>query len=79
MGDVSEARDSYRQAVLVLTGVGADRSAADLWYEIASLWDDLGEVGEARDAYRRAAASTGLRARTRASRRAVSSTSRGRE
>lgn len=77
MGDLSDARDSYRQAVLVLTGVGADRSAADLWYELGSLWDELGDLDEARDAYRRAAASSGLRARVMA-RPAVSSTSPGR-
>jgi tetratricopeptide (TPR) repeat protein len=75
MGQLSEARDSYRQAVLVLSGVGADRSAADLWYEIGSLWDDLGDLDAARDAYRRAAVSSGLRTRGSSLRSAFSSTS----
>ena len=69
MGDFTDARDRYRRAVLVLTGVGADRSAADLWYDLGSLWDDLGELDAARDAYRRAAASSGLRARRAAPQR----------
>ena len=83
MGDLDAARESYRQAVFVLSGVGADRSVADLWYELGSLWDDLGELDEARDAYRRAAASSGVRARSLAPRAVVgpvvSSTIPGRE
>ena len=55
---------AYRDAVLLLTGVGADRDAADLWFELAGLLEGLGDLDAAREAYRSAAASTGLRART---------------
>lgn len=71
-GDFIEARDRYRRAVLVLAGIGADRSVADLWYDLGSLWDDLGEMDAARDAYRRAAASSGLRPRRAVRQSAVS-------
>ena len=54
----------YREAVMLLTSVGADRDAADLWFELAGLLEAVGELDAARDAYRSAAASTGLRART---------------
>ena len=63
-GRTDEARRAYREAVLLLTGVGADRDAADLWFELAGLLEGLGDLDAARDAYRSAAASTGLRART---------------
>ncbi|WP_432479689.1 helix-turn-helix domain-containing protein [Nocardioides sp. GXQ0305] len=63
-GRPDDARAAYRDAVLQLTGVGADRDAADLWFELAGLLEALGDLDAARDAYRSAAASTGLRART---------------
>jgi transcriptional regulator with XRE-family HTH domain len=63
-GDVSSAAAAYRQAVLILTGIGADRGAAQLWFELASLLEDVGDLDAARDAYRSAAASTGLRTRS---------------
>jgi predicted RNA polymerase sigma factor len=53
---------------MTLTSIGADRGAAVLWFELASLLEELGEQDDARDAYKRAAASTGLT--TRASLRA---------
>jgi tetratricopeptide (TPR) repeat protein len=62
-GDVASARSSYLQAVFILSGLGSDRGAAQLWFELASLLEDVGENEAARDAYRSAAASTGLRAR----------------
>jgi tetratricopeptide (TPR) repeat protein len=62
--EVEEARSAYREAILILSGVGADRGAAELWFELGGLLDDIGEPDDARDAYRRAAASTGLTART---------------
>lgn len=62
-GDVSAARDLYREAVMLLTGVGADRNAAQLWYELAGLSEDIGDNETARNAYRSAAASVGLRSR----------------
>ena len=43
----------------MLTGVGADRDAAQLWFELADLLEDVGDLDAARDAYRSAAASTG--------------------
>jgi tetratricopeptide (TPR) repeat protein len=65
-GDLKEAARSYRQAVLLLSAAGADRGAAQLWFDLADLLDQVGMRDEARDAYKRAAVSTGLRARTRA-------------
>jgi transcriptional regulator with XRE-family HTH domain len=54
------ARSQFQQAVLVLTGVGADRAAAQVWFELAGLFEDVDEPAAALDAYRRAAAATGL-------------------
>ncbi len=63
-GVTEEALASYQQAVLILTGVGADRSAAQLWFELADLLEQLGEFDSARLAYRSAAASAGVRTRS---------------
>jgi len=63
LGDTSGATEAYREAVLVLTGLGADRDAAQLWFELAGLLEGIGAHDEARNAYRSAAASTGLRSR----------------
>ena len=65
-GDADGAIRAYRQAVHILTGVGADRSAAQLWFELAGLLEDAGELEAARDAYKRAAGSSGLSSRTMA-------------
>ncbi len=62
-GDAEGAKSAYRRAVFLLTGVGADRDAAQLWFELADLLEDVGDVDAARDAYRSAAASSGLRSR----------------
>ena len=59
-GDTEGAAAAYREAVLILTRIGADRNAAQLWFELASLLEEVGEFDSARDAYRSAAASTGL-------------------
>jgi transcriptional regulator with XRE-family HTH domain len=59
-GDVQAARDHFQQAVLLLSGVGADRSAAQLWFELAHLMESIGDASSALDAYRRAGASSGL-------------------
>ena len=64
-GDAEGAKTSFRQAVFFLTGAGADRDAAQLWFELADLLEDVGDLDAARDAYRSAAASTGLRSRSR--------------
>ena len=44
-------------------GAGADRQAAQLWFELGGLLEEIGAADEAMDAYRRAAASTGLTVR----------------
>ena len=54
------ARGHFQQAVLLLSGMGADRAAAQLWFELAGLFESVGESAAALDAYRRAAAATGL-------------------
>ncbi|GAA4691897.1 helix-turn-helix domain-containing protein [Nocardioides conyzicola] len=66
-GDVQAARDHYQQAVLLLSAVGADRSAAQLWFELAHLLEGIGEASSAIDAYRRAGAASGLVASTTSS------------
>jgi tetratricopeptide (TPR) repeat protein len=60
----ADAAATYKEAILLLSGVGADRRAAELWFELGGLLQDVGEAGAALDAYRRAAASTGLTPRT---------------
>lgn len=59
-GDTDGAASLYKEAILLLSGVGADRRAAELWFELGGLLQDVGEQAAALDAYRRAAASTGL-------------------
>ncbi len=54
------ARRHFQEAVLVLSGAGADRAAAQLWFELAGLFESVGEPEAALDAYRRAAAAAGL-------------------
>jgi tetratricopeptide (TPR) repeat protein len=54
------ARSHFQEAVLVLSGAGADRAAAQLWFELAGLFESVDEPAAALDAYRRAAAATGL-------------------
>ncbi len=61
-GDRDRGQECYREAILTLSGVGADREAAQLWFELGSLLTEVGETEAAMDAFRRAAASTGLRA-----------------
>jgi tetratricopeptide (TPR) repeat protein len=59
-----DAATTYKEAILLLSGAGADRRAAELWFELGGLLQDVGEGAAALDAYRRAAASTGLTPRT---------------
>jgi tetratricopeptide (TPR) repeat protein len=66
-GDLETAMRSYRRAVFLLTGIGADRDAAQLWFELADLLEDAGDIQASRDAYRSAAAASGLRARAKVS------------
>ena len=65
-GDLAGAQRAYGEAVRTLSGIGADRTAGELWFELGALWESVGDVEASRDAYRSAAASTGLRVRTRA-------------
>ncbi len=64
-GETATAAGMFKHAVHILTGVGADREAAQLWYELAALLESVGEDGAALQAYRSAAASAGLRVRQR--------------
>ena len=64
-GDGAGAALAYRRAVYLLTGVGADKDAAQLWFELADLLEDVGDLDAARDAYRSAAAASGLRVRAK--------------
>lgn len=59
-GRTDDARAAYMKAILLLSGAGADRGAAQLWFELGGLLEELGDGDASRDAYRRAAASTGL-------------------
>jgi transcriptional regulator with XRE-family HTH domain/ATP/maltotriose-dependent transcriptional regulator MalT len=59
--DVEVARRRFQDAVLVLTSIGADRGAAQVWYDLGELFEKIGATADAIDAYRRAAVSTGLR------------------
>ena len=70
-GSSDEALSAYQQAVHILTGVGADRAAAQLWFELADLLEQLGEYDASRLAYRSAAASAGVRSRSTATTAAV--------
>lgn len=71
-GDIDAACRCFQQAVHTLTGVGADRSAAQLWFELAGLLETVGLLDASREAYRNAAASAGVRARTTSSTGSVS-------
>jgi tetratricopeptide (TPR) repeat protein len=62
-GEREAAHSWYRQAIATLTGVGADREAAQVWFEIGTLAAQAGLVAESADAFQRAASSTGLVAR----------------
>lgn len=60
IGNQQEAIANYREAVGILTGVGSDRTAAESWFELGVLLDEVGLRDEARDAFRSSAASTGM-------------------
>jgi len=70
-GRSDDASGSYKEAILLLSGVGADRRAAELWFELGGLLQDVGDAAAALDAYRRAAASTGLSPRSSFARRSA--------
>jgi tetratricopeptide (TPR) repeat protein len=64
-GDSATAAGMFKHAVHILTGVGADREAGQLWFELGALLESVGEADAALQAYRSAAASAGLRVRQR--------------
>jgi tetratricopeptide (TPR) repeat protein len=66
-GHTDQAAQSFQKAVHRLSSIGADQSAAQLWFDLADLLEGVGLADAALDAYRRAAASTGLRARATSS------------
>lgn len=63
-GGLSDAASSYQEAVHLLSAIGADRSAAQLWFDLAEQLEQIGLNDAARDAFKRAAASSGLRSST---------------
>ncbi|MCP3420914.1 helix-turn-helix domain-containing protein [Nocardioides pinisoli] len=63
-GRMDAAADFYQQAVLRLSAIGADKAAAQSWFDLAALLESVDLAEAARDAYRRAAVSTGLRTRS---------------
>ncbi|MGA9746860.1 MAG: helix-turn-helix domain-containing protein, partial [Nocardioides sp.] len=50
-GDDDRARALYKEAVFMLTGVGSDRFAGQMWIELGALLESVGEVEASRDAY----------------------------
>ncbi len=56
---MTKAAQAYQEAVHLLSAIGADRGAAQLWFDLADLLEQVGQAEAARDAYKRAAASTG--------------------
>ena len=62
-GEREEAQQWYRRAIATLTGVGADREAAQVWFEVGTLSAQAGLVAESADAFQRAAASAGITSR----------------
>ncbi|HTR70511.1 MAG TPA: helix-turn-helix transcriptional regulator [Mycobacteriales bacterium] len=60
-GDREGAVASYRSAAADLTAAGADRGAAQAWFELATLLDEVGETQAAAAAYRSAGAAAGLK------------------
>ena len=65
-GENEAAVERFRLAVAALTGLGADRGAAQAWYELAEQLEAVGDAVGALDAFKRSAASMGVRTKTRA-------------
>jgi tetratricopeptide (TPR) repeat protein len=68
-----DARAYFQRAVMALTSIGADRKAAEMWFELGALLQQVGDDAGALDAFRRAAASTGIGQPTGLGLRATSS------
>lgn len=65
-GDRDHARTLFQAGVHILTASGADKGAAQLWFELADLLAEVGDHEGAVQAFRSAGASTGLRLPARA-------------
>ena len=70
MGRADEARQSYVDAVHALSGAGADKDAAQLWFELADLLEEAGDMDGARR-HTNAAATSGLMSRRQSRRQAT--------
>jgi tetratricopeptide (TPR) repeat protein len=66
-GSTDLAALAYQRAVHRLSAIGADQSAAQLWFDLAHLLQGVGLAEDALDAFKRAAVSAGLRARVASS------------
>ena len=66
-GDKERARACFARASQLLTGVGNDMGAGTIWYELGSLFEEIGDFQAAMDAYRRAGAAAGLHSRSTSS------------
>lgn len=65
-GHHERSRELYQQSAQALSATGADRSAAQLWFELAELLAEVGDTTGAMEAFRSAGASTGLRVASKA-------------
>lgn len=65
-GEVDTAVARFRRALVVLDGIGAERGAAQLWFELADLLREHGAIDDAIEAFRKAGASSGLTTSARA-------------
>jgi tetratricopeptide (TPR) repeat protein len=63
-GNQAEARTEFQRAIMILSAIGSEPRAAELWLELGDLLRELGDGPGARDAYRRAAVTSGLQRRT---------------
>ena len=59
-GEPEVARRHLLDAAGTLTGVGADRDVAQLWFDVGTMLAEVGDTKAAMDAFQRAGASTGL-------------------
>jgi len=62
--NVEAARQAFLTAVRLLSAVGADREAAQLWLDLGVRLKEVGEAEAALDAFQKPAVSTGLKAPT---------------
>lgn len=58
---LDDAKAHYRAVARTLTTAGADRDTAQIWFELGTLFTEIGDSDDAADAFRRAAAANGVR------------------